>query len=159
MKLAKYLKKELVFLNLPYISKEEVIGYLTKALCNHYKLSCKEEIMQDIMKRENIKSTGLGKGLAIPHGRTDLLSELYVAFARSEKGIDWSSIDNKPVHFIFFIVGPSRLEKEYLETLGGISRIMIRHDVIREISTVKEPEEVIQIIKKSGVRHMKRSKE
>lgn len=158
MKFAKYLNKELIFLNLLYRSKEEVIRYLTQVLCSYYKLSCEEEILQDVMKRENVKSTGLGKGLAIPHGRTDLLSELYVVFARSSEGIDWSSVDNKPVHYIFFIVGPSRLEKEYLETLGDISRIMMRHDVIGGISTAKEPQDVIQIIKKSGIRHKKRGK-
>lgn len=156
MKFAKYLHKELIFLELLCKSKEETIEFLTEALCNYYKLPYKNEILHDIMEREKAKSTGLGNGLAVPHGRTDLADKLYVVFGRSDKGIEWCSVDNKPAHYIFFIVGPSRLAKEYLETLGDISRIMIRHDVREGMHNVKKPEEVIQIIKKSGTRHRRR---
>lgn len=159
MKFAGYLHKELIFLGLSCNSKRETTEYLTKALCNFYKLPYKEEILSDVVKREKIKSTGLGNGLAVLHGRTDLVDRLYVAFGRSDKGIDWGSVDNKPVHYIFFIVCPTKLENEYLEALGDISRIMIRHDVRESIHAAKKPEEVIQIIKESGIRHKKRSKE
>lgn len=157
MKFAKYLNKKLIFLNLPCSSKEEAVEFLTQALCDYYKLPYKEEILLDVLQREKVKSTGLGNGLAVPHGRTDLVDKLYVLFARSDKGIDWSSVDNKPAHYIFYIVGPSKLAKEYLETLGNISRVMVRHDVREGIHIAKMPEEVISIIKKSGVRHRKRS--
>lgn len=156
MKFAKYLHKELIFLGLPCNSKEETTEFLTEALCNYYKLPYKKEILHDIEEREKMKSTGLGNGLAVPHGRVELLDRLYVAFAISDKGIEWQAEDNEPVHYIFFIIGPTKLEKEYLEALGDISRIMIRHDVREGMHNVKKPEEVIQIIKKSGTRHRRR---
>lgn len=156
MKFAKYLHKELVFLGLSCSSKEETIKYLTDALCNYYKLPYRKEILHDIIEREKVKSTGLGNGLAVPHGRVDLLDRLYVAFARSDKGIEWQAMDNKPVHYIFFIVGPTKLENEYLEALGDISRIMMRHDVREGIHTARKAEETITLIKKSGIRHDKR---
>lgn len=158
MKIARYLNKKLIFLGPPCNTKKEIIEYLINAVCDYYKLPYKKEILHDVIKREEIKSTGLGGGLAVPNGRTSLLDKLYVAFARSDKGIDWSSIDSKPVHYIFFIIGPARLENEYLETLGDISRIMIRHDVREGIHIAKKPEEVMEIIKESGIRHKKRSK-
>lgn len=156
MKFAKYLHKELVFLGLSSGTKEEAIGYLTEAVCNYYKLPCEKEILHDVLEREKMKSTALGNRLAIPHGRVELLERLYIAFARSDKGIEWQAIDNKPVHYIFFIVGPIKLENEYLEALGDISRIMMRHDVREEIHLAEKEENVIEIIKKSGIRHMKR---
>lgn len=159
MKFARYLHKELVFLRLSCSSKEETIEYLTEMLCNYYKLPYKKEILHDITEREKVKSTGLGNGLAVPHGRVDLLDRLYVAFARPDKGIEWQAMDNQPVHYIFYIIGPTKLEKEYLEALGDISRIMMRHDVREGIHTAKKAEEAITLIKKSGVRHGKRSKE
>lgn len=159
MKFARYLHNELIFFGLPCNSKEESVRYLTEAVCNYYKLPYKDEILYDVMKREKIKSTGLGNGLAILHGRVELLDRLYVAFARADKGIEWQAVDNNPVHYIFFIVGPTKLEREYLEALGDISRIMLRHDVREGIHTAKKAEEAIAIIKESGVRHGKRSKE
>lgn len=156
MKFAKYLHKELVFLNLNCKSKDELLDFLTKEVCAFYKLSGKDQILCDITKRENIKSTGLGKGLAIAHGREECMDRLYVAFARCDNGIDWSSVDNKPVRYIFFIVGPTKLENEYLEALSDISRIMVRHDIREGIHNAKDPEEVIRIIKDSGIRHEKR---
>lgn len=159
MRFAKYLHKELIFLNLNCNSKKEVIEFLAVALCDYYKLPYKKEILDDIMERERLKSTGLGNGLAVPHGRVELLERLYVAFALSDKGIEWQAVDNNPVHYIFFIVGPTKLEKEYLEALGDISRIMLRHDVREGIHTAKKAEEAISIIKGSGVRHGKRSNE
>lgn len=156
MKFARYLRKELIFLNLDCTSKEKTLMFLTEALCNYYKLPYKDEILCDAFRREEVKSTGLGNGLAIPHCRTDLVDNLYVLFARSDEGIEWASNDDKPVHYIFYIVSPTRLEKEYLEVLGDISRVMSRYDVREAIKIAKKPGEVIQIIKKSGVRRKKR---
>lgn len=159
MKFAGYLRKEMIFLGLPCNSKKDAIEYLAGKLCDYYKLSYKREVLHDVIERENIKSTGLGHGFAVLHGRTELADRLYAAFGRSDEGIDWGSIDNKPVHYMFFIVGPTKLEEQYLEALGDISRIMVRHDVREGIHNAKKPKEVIRIIKESGTRHEKRSKD
>ena len=156
MKFAKDLKTELIFLDLRCSSKSEVLEYLARALCGCHGLSCVKDIIADVSEREKIKSTEMGRGLAVPHARTDLVDKLCVAFARLEQGVDWGSTDGRPVRYVFFITGPSRLEKEYLEALSDISRIMIRHDVIGAIDKAKNPEEIIDIIKKSGIRHGKR---
>lgn len=156
MKFAIYLHKELIFLKLDCETKESVLQYLTEKLCDYYRLTCKQEILHDIKQRENIKSTGLGQGLAIPHGRTELVNRLYVVYAYSEKGIEWFSEDKQPVHFIFLIVGPAFLEKEYLGALSDISRIMIRHDVKDAVRNAKTPEDIISVIKQSGIREGKR---
>lgn len=156
MKFARYLKKELIFLKMPYRTKGEVIKYLTRELCKFYKFSCEKEIVDNIIEREKIKSTGLTLGLAVPHGRVELVDKLYVVFGRSARGIEWDSSDKKPAHYIFLVVGPNKLAREYLEMLGQISRVMMRHTVREVVKHAKEPEEVIQVIKASGIRHHKR---
>lgn len=153
MKFAEYLHKELIFLNPPCLSKRDTIEYLTNKLSDHYGLPYRNRILEDVLEREKVKSTGLGKGLAIPHGRVEFADKLYTAFARCDNGIEWESADKESVEYIFFIVGSSKLEKEYLEILGDICRIMIRHDVKEKVKCAKTPEEVIEVIKASGVRH------
>lgn len=156
MKFTRYLKKELIFLKLPYRTKRQAINYLTKELCDFYKLSCKKEIIKNVIEREKLKSTGLTSGLAVPHGRTDLVSKLYVSFGRSSRGIKWKSSDGKPAHYIFLMVGPNRLVKEYLDVLSQVSRIMMRRHVRETVKHAKDPQDVIQAIKASGIRHHKR---
>lgn len=153
MKFAKYLHEELIFLDLPYHTKSEVIECLVHVICKYYNLPIEKEILKDVWERESIKSTGLGKGLAIPHARIDTTDRFYIAFAHSEQGVDWGSIDNKPVHYIFFIVGPTKLEEEYLEALSDISRIMIRQEVREGVHHAQTPSEVISIIRESGTRN------
>lgn len=156
MKFSRYLKKELIFLKLPFRTRDEVIKYLTGELCKFYKLSCEKEIVENVIEREKIKSTGLTSGLAVPHGRVELVDRLYVVFGRSTRGVDWGSGDGKPTHYIFLVVGPNRLAKEYLDMLGQISRVMMRHDVREAVKHARQPQEAIQTIKASGIRHHKR---
>jgi len=159
MKFADYLCEDLIFLDACFSSKEEAIEYLTGELCRYYNLNHHKEMLNDICKRENLKSTGLGKRLALPHGRTDLADKLYIVFARCDNGVDWRSIDGLPVNFVFLIVGPARLETEYLQVLGDISRIMIRHEVVESLRKARNAKEIIKIIKDSGIRKGNRKNE
>lgn len=156
MKFAKLLHRDVVFLDLPCSTKESAIEFMAKKMCGYYNISYQSELARDVLDREQVKSTGLGNGLAVPHGRTDLVDKLYVLFARSLKGIEWNAPDGQPAHYIFFIIGPSKLAKEYLETLGDISRIMIRHEIRDGIHNAETPDEIINIIRKSGARHKRR---
>ena len=156
MRFARYLKKELIFLKLPYRTKRKVIECLTEELCDFYKLSCKKEIIKNVIEREKVKSTGLTSGLAVPHARTDLVDKLYVSFGRSRRGIKWKSSDGKLTHYIFLVIGPNRLVKEYLDVLSQVSRIMMRRYVRETVKYAKDPQDVIQAIRASGIRHHKR---
>lgn len=157
MKFIKYLKKELIFMDMPCSTKKEAIRFLASELCKYYKIDRKEEIIDQIFKREEIKSTGMGKNLAVPHGREEFLDKLYIVFARSENGIDWGAHDGKKVNCIFLIIGPNKLAKEYLETLGDISRIMMRSDVREGLIHTKTPDDIIDLIKKAKKRKKKRA--
>ena len=156
MKFARFLHPEIVFLDLPCRDKKGTIEFMAEKLCCYYDISHKDELIRDVLDREQIRSTGLGNGLAVPHGRTDLVDNLYVLVARSMKGIEWDAPDGKAAHYIFFIIGPSKLAREYLEALGDISRIMVRHEIREGIHKAKTAGEIIDIIRRSGARHKKR---
>jgi len=156
MKISQYLKKELIFLKTPYYSKKKIIEYMAKKLCEFKKISCEKEIVESVMTRERINSTGLTHGLAVPHARTDLVNKVYLVFLRCNRGVKWHSSDGKLVHYVLLVVGPSSLSKEYLLILGQISRAMMRKNVKNAIRHAKKPEEIIDAIKASGIRHHKR---
>lgn len=156
MKFARNLNKKLIFLHVNFHAKEEAIKFLAEELCRYHKIPYEKDIITSVIEREKISSTGLDGGLAVPHGRIEVVDKLYVVFGRSTRGIDWGSCDGKLVHYMFLVVGPNKLAKEYLEMLGQISRVMLRHDVKEAIRHATESEEVIEIIKTSGIRHHKR---
>ena len=84
----------------------------------------KEAIFHTIMKRESLGTTGIGKGIAIPHTRTLILKDIVVLVGVSKKGLDFESIDKKPVHFIFLILAPPYdTNNRYLITLGHIAEL------------------------------------
>lgn len=157
MKLGYYLHKDLMFLRLPTTRKERVIEYMVDKLCERsLDKSYREDFFNALVEREKQGSTGLGRGVAVPHIRIDTLDRLYVVFARSRKGIDWHALDGKKVHFVFLIIGPSRLEKEYLILLAQISRIVLRRELRKLLLLSNSPEEIIKRIKESKLRHRRR---
>ncbi|MCW5203173.1 PTS sugar transporter subunit IIA, partial [Desulfobulbus sp. US4] len=85
----------------------------------------KSEIIQQVlMEREQLGSTGVGNGVAIPHGKLHGLEQCMVCFGRSTKGIGFEAKDNKPVHLVVMILSPMNMAEEYLQTLARVSKLM-----------------------------------
>lgn len=127
--------------------KEEVLRIMTQKLCASIGLSDCRDILDSVYKRENERSTGIERGLAVPHCRTAEVKRIYIALAILKEGIDWGSFDGKPTHFIFLVVGPSDKPEEYLKLLSQISRLM-KSDTIRErLYDAKTAQEVIALLK------------
>lgn len=83
-----------------------------------------ESLLQTLMKREELGSTGIGKGIAIPHGRSLLIDKLELAVGRSAKGVEFDSIDKKPAHLFFLIIAPPQDRgNQYLITLGRVAMV------------------------------------
>ncbi|MCI5143314.1 MAG: PTS sugar transporter subunit IIA, partial [Candidatus Electrothrix sp. ATG1] len=83
-----------------------------------------EVIQQVLMEREQLGSTGVGNGVAIPHGKLQGLEQCLVCFGRSTKGIGFEAKDNKPVHLVVMILSPIGMAEEYLQTLARVSKLM-----------------------------------
>ncbi|HIE43568.1 MAG TPA: PTS sugar transporter subunit IIA, partial [Candidatus Omnitrophica bacterium] len=89
----------------------------------------------------------IGKSIAIPHARSDAVEELAVAFARSSEGIDFRSIDGKPVHLVFMIVCPPEIKKEYIQILARIARLCKNEKMREALMQAKNEDEILGFIK------------
>jgi PTS system nitrogen regulatory IIA component len=106
-----------------------------------------DQLLQTLLKREELGSTGIGKGIAIPHGRSLLTDKLEVAVGRSTKGVDFDSIDKKPAHLFFLIVAPPQDRgNQYLITLGRVAMVCQELAKEKRLFDPQSPEEFIKLV-------------
>ena len=128
MELREFFSEDAVQLELQGTTKDEVL----KELIGLLKLDDKSEgmLFKMLKRRENLGSTGIGRGIAIPHCRSLVVSRLRVAFGRKSSGVDFKAIDDKPVNFFFLIVAPPlEVSNQYLPVLGKIAQFSKEPDV------------------------------
>jgi nitrogen PTS system EIIA component len=90
-----------------------------------------EALVRVLLERESLGSTGIGNGVAIPHGKLSFITNMVVAFGRSSRGVDFQSLDAKPVYLFFLLVTPDNKPGDHLKALARISRIL-KNPVLRE---------------------------
>lgn len=149
LKVSKLLKPKAIMMDIDAKEKiaaiEEMVNYL---VANEF-VSDGKVFLKALLKRENLESTGIGDGIAIPHARTNAVTSLILAFARSQDGVDFSAIDGKPSHLIFLIASPEDKKSEYIMALAKISRLLRRQYVRDQLKHAQNPQEVLNIIKKN----------
>lgn len=123
--------KERVSFNLKATTKNEVIDELIELLEKDGKLANKEEFKEAVLKREQEFSTGIGMGIAIPHGKSSAVKEASLVFGNSKKGIEYGSMDGQPAHLFFLIAVPQESSDIHLRALSDISRRLM-HSEVRE---------------------------
>ncbi len=105
-------------------TKAEVLGELTDALRRVEPSLNRDEVIRVLQERERLGSTGIGDGVAIPHGKLRTLNRLLISFGRSVEGVDFDSMDGKPAHLFFLLVAPEESVGEHLKTLARISKLL-----------------------------------
>ena len=106
-----------------------------------------DTLLQTLLKREDLGSTGIGKGIAIPHGRSLLIDQLEMAVGRSTKGVDFDSVDKKPAHLFFLIMAPPQDRgNQYLITLGRVAMICQELAKERKLFEPEAPEDFIELV-------------
>lgn len=133
-------------LDLDALDKGEAIGKLSSMLTSSGKVSDETTFVQAVLEREKLGSTAIGAGIAIPHARANAVNEVSIAFARSQSGIDFNSVDGDPVHLIFLLAAPIESGSLYLKLLARISRLLRYQDLIEDLKKAHTKEEVIKII-------------
>lgn len=146
-KVSELLVPSAVILRLSSREKSAVIAELTAPLVAAGLVTSKEEFIAAIMRRENLESTGIGYGVAIPHARTDTVREAVIAFGRSEAGVDFSSLDGRLSHLIFLIAAPEALKREYIWTLAKLSSLLRREEVRNGLFAAGSVDDVYKIIR------------
>ncbi|QSX09344.1 PTS sugar transporter subunit IIA [Alkalibacter rhizosphaerae] len=129
MEITKLLSKERATFELKSNNKEDVIKELTALLAEDGVVTDAEVFIQAVMKREADFSTGIGMGVAIPHGKSTAVKEAALAFGKSTSGIDYESMDDKPAHLFFMIAVPEASSDVHLKVLAELSRKLMHEEV------------------------------
>lgn len=131
MNLSELLQEEFIELNMQATTKEEGINELSSLLMSKGVLSNEKAFIQAVLMREAECTTGIGMGVAIPHGKSEGVEQGSLCFGRSKKGIGYDSLDGEPVHLLFLIAVPADSNDEHLRILSQISR-KIMHTEVRQ---------------------------
>jgi fructose-specific phosphotransferase system IIA component len=124
MKVSDLLREKFIITEFRSDTKEGIINELIDLCIDDERVSDIEEIRKCVLEREKIMSTGVGKGFAIPHGKTNQITEIITAFGRSSKPIDYNSLDGNPVQLVFLLIGKDKLVADHIKLLSRISRLM-----------------------------------
>lgn len=145
MKVSELLKTEFIIPQLKGETKEDVINELVDLFKNDPRVEDIEKVRAAVLEREKVMSTGVGKGFAIPHGKTNSVKEIIGAFGRIPEGIDYESLDGNPVQLIFLLVGKDNLISTHIKLLSRISRLMNKDDFRHRLIEAKDSEEMIRL--------------
>ena len=143
MKITDVLDEHLVQTNLAGTTKEEVINALIEIAAHSPRVLDKEKVRQAIFEREKIMSTGVGNGFAIPHGKTEAISDIVAAFATTAQPIDYQSLDEKPVRLVFLLVGKDNMVGPHIKLLSRISRLMGKEEFRAKLLELSTPKEIL----------------
>lgn len=146
MKLTNLLQPELIKLELDHDNKNEALLELIDVMSKTERLHDKEAFTKAIMAREAICSTGIGRGIAIPHSRNEAIKEVSIALGRSRKGIDYEALDNNLVHLIFLLAAPMNAGGVYLQALARLSRLLRDPENRQKIMDADTKEKIISIL-------------
>ena len=146
MKILDILDKECIIPELRSRTKEEVLEELTGALLNCKANLDKEALVEVLLERERLGSTGIGDGIAIPHGKVQDLDELVLSFGRSTQGIEFDSMDGRPTHLFFLLIAPENSAGIHLRALAKISRLLKSSHFRQRLLEARTEEELFQVI-------------
>ncbi len=145
MKILDSLKEESIISELNATDKKGVLEKLTDPVAKASGVS-QEEMIRVLLERERLGSTGIGGGIAIPHGKLKSLESLLVGFGRSHKGVDFEALDGKPAHLFFLLVAPENSTGAHLRMLARISRLLKDSTFKRRLMTAVDRRDLYTVI-------------
>lgn len=143
----KYIYLDGINLDLKSKNKISLLKEMFKGMEDHKDILDKEKLFEALVKREELGSTGIGKGVAIPHAKNENVKNIIISIGVLKEGIDYQSIDGEKVNLVFMFFSPIDLNHEYLTTLAKISRYIKEDEFRNSILNAKSKEEVYEIIK------------
>ena len=126
-------------------NKNDVINELVDLLKGDEHVVDLEEIRKCVFEREEKMSTGVGKGFAIPHGKTNSVTDILAAFGKSEAPIEYNSLDGEPVHLVFLLIGKENLLAKHIKLLSRISRLMNNEEFRKKLIEADSREAILKI--------------
>ena len=145
MKISDILSSDVIAVDMDVADKEDAIKKIIELSAKSNKILDVEKVTRTINEREKLVSTGVGKGFAIPHGKTDAICDVVAAFIVTREPIDFDSIDGEPVRFIFLLIGKENLLNTHIKLLSRISRLMNKDEFREALLEAKTSEDVLKI--------------
>jgi PTS system nitrogen regulatory IIA component len=152
MKIMDSLVRDAVILNLGVRSKREALAEMANALAKCEPQIEAERLLEVLLEREALQSTGIGEGVAIPHGKLVGLDRLVASFARSPEGVDFEAIDGQPTHHFFLLVVPEHSGGQYLKALARISRFFRDAAFRQRLTEAEALEDVLRAIEEEDAK-------
>ncbi len=155
MKLIDVLTKECVFAELEAEDRDGVIKELLDRLveCGRIDKDKEQPILKALIDREELGSTAIGNGVAIPHAKLDAIDDIVAAFGISHKGVDFNALDGEKVYLFFLLVAPSESAGPHLKVLARITRLLRDKNFRETLMQVKTKEEAIRLIEEEDARY------
>ncbi|TDX45303.1 PTS sugar transporter subunit IIA [Orenia marismortui] len=149
MKISNLMSKDLIKLKLDSNTKNEVLSEMVDLLDQAERITSKEDFYQTILEREEKSTTGVGNGVAIPHGKSSVVKEPTLVFAKSEEGVEFGSFDDKPAKIFFMIAVPEGKNDDHLKVLAKLSRKLMHADFREALLSVDTKEELLKVIEEN----------
>jgi len=147
MKLSSLLTPERVLIDVKEKDKDAVLNFLVNKIGQLGNIENIDDLRKEVMDREALGNTGIGRGIGFPHAKSSHVSSLQLLLALPAKPLEYGSLDGVPVSIILFIVAPADGDNnEYLHTMARISRLLGKNNVREQIIKAKSPEEIISIV-------------
>ena len=126
-------------------NKDDIINELIDLLKGDKRIIDLEEVRKCVFDREKIMSTGVGKGFAIPHGKTNSVNDIIAVFGKSKKPIDYNSLDGEPVNLVFLMIGKDTLVSKHIKLLSRISRLMNNDEFRQKLVKADSKDSILKI--------------
>lgn len=141
------INKNLIKLNIQNNSKEEIIKELASMINNEDRLDDYDLYLEEVLKRERLTTTGIGFGIAIPHGKSITVKIPTVAVGRISEGVEWESLDENPVHVVFLLAVPEEAaSNQHLKILAALSKKLMDEQFVHELFNSVDEEGILQIL-------------
>ena len=146
MKITDILKKEHIIKDLNSCDKKNVLDELSSFLEDKGEITSKENLLVALIEREKLGSTGIGENVAIPHAKISEIDNIITVFGRSKNGVEFESLDQKPVNFIFLVMAPENSTGQHLKVLARISRLFKNPSLRESVLRTNEADQIYSIL-------------
>jgi len=149
MEMGSLINEDLIVLDMEGEDRDSIIKSLGELIDRNGNLNSVAEYLQTVFEREEKSSTGVGYGIAIPHGKSEGVDKPAIAFARLKEAVEWESFDDKPVKLVFLLAVPAKSESnEHLKILSTLSRNLLNEEFKDNLISAENTEDINDILSK-----------
>ena len=154
MRLSELLTSQAVAATLGATTKREVVAELVDLLESAHGIDSHGEILDRVLRRETMMSTGIGNGVAIPHGKAKAVDRIVAACAVSRNGVDFEAVDGEPAHIFVLLVSPENVGASHVKVLANISRLLKEESVRKSLREANSPQAVLAAVQSAEAQYL-----